>query len=71
MDRETEGVENGQIHVSTLFCHLLTVENFLNQVRAWFLEITFISPKCVCVYVRACMRVCVHPRGHKKLVARF
>ena len=39
--------------------------SFLNQARAshrpahtWFLEITFIPPKCVCVCVY------VHPRGH-------
>ena len=25
--------------------------------RAWFLEVTFIPPVCVCV--------CVHPRGYK------
>ena len=39
---------------------LLPLEEFLNQARAWFLEITFVRTS-VCVFV--C--VCVRPRGHE------
>ena len=28
---------------------------FLNQAHAWFLEITFVPPKCVCVCVCVCV----------------
>ena len=35
---------------------------FFNQAHAWFLEITFIPPKyvCVCMCVCACVCVCVY-----------
>ena len=35
---------------------------FLNQARAWFLEITFVRTS---VCVRACVCVCVRPRAIK------
>ena len=47
---------------------------FLNQARAWFLEITFVREVsmrvvcvcvCVCVCVRACVRACVRPQAIK------
>ena len=47
----------------------------LNQACAWFTEIIFIPPVCVCVCVCVCVRacvcvrvcvcMCVHPRGYK------
>ena len=56
--------ESPRIHLSQYEC----LHSFLNQAHAgrrpacaWFLEITFVPPKYVCV----CLCVCVHPRGHK------
>ena len=50
---------------STLFSKpvicLIIKPGALRLANAWFLEITFVPPKYVCV----CVCVCVHPRGHK------
>ena len=55
-----------RLHNMYAYVRTCTCAYFLNQAhagrrpaRAWFLEITFIPPKYVCVCV------CVHPRGHK------
>ena len=38
-------------------------KEFLNQARAWFLEIAFVREVSMRVCVDVC--VCVRPRGHK------
>ena len=43
---------------STYLSAITTPNDFLNQARAWFLEITFMSPKYVCVYMCVCVCVC-------------
>ena len=59
-----------RVTVLLLTCYWLSPD-FLNQARAWFLEITF-TPRvcvcCVCVCVCVCACACIHPRGHKKLM---
>ena len=53
---------------------LMGPQKFLNQVRAWFLEIAFVREVsvcmcvhvCVCVCARARVCVCVRPLGYKK-----
>ena len=47
----------------------LEFHTFLNQARAWFLEIAFVREVGMRVCVDVCVCVCVRPRGHEKLVA--
>ena len=54
----------------TYLSAITTPNDFLNQARAWFLEITFMSPKYVCVYMCVCVCVCVCACVHACICVR-